>query len=70
MIRDGQTAGVIRQGKANLLASMFFGALLRPMLLAELAAPGAFEMFHNTEYDQTIEEVAMATLFLAEASRP
>ena len=64
VIREGQAAQVIRSGKANLLAAMFFGALLRPMLLAEVSGPGAFEMFHSTEYDQTIEEVSLATLFL------
>jgi hypothetical protein len=63
IIRDGQVAGVIRPGEPILLAAMFFGALLRPMLLAEGSAAGSFEMLHNTGHDHTIEQVAMATLF-------
>jgi AcrR family transcriptional regulator len=64
IIREGQAAGLIRSGEPLLLAAMFFGALLRPMLLAEGSAAGDFEMMDTTEHDQTIEQVALATLFL------
>nr|WP_277814881.1 TetR/AcrR family transcriptional regulator [Galbitalea soli] len=66
IIRDGQDAGVIRPGEPLLLAAMFFGALLRPMLLAEGSAAGPFAMLDDTQYDQTIEDVALATLFPAQ----
>jgi AcrR family transcriptional regulator len=63
VIREGQATGVIRPGQPRLLATMFFGALLRPMLVAEVTAPGSFEIHQHTEHDPTIEAVALATLF-------
>jgi AcrR family transcriptional regulator len=56
--------GEIRAGQVRLLAAMFFGALLRPMQVAELTAPGSFDLHDDTLHDQTIEDVAMATLFV------
>jgi AcrR family transcriptional regulator len=63
VIREGQAAGAIRSGPPRLLATMFFGAMLRPMLVAEVTAPGSFEIHEHTEHDPTIEEVALAILF-------
>jgi AcrR family transcriptional regulator len=63
-IRQGQASGEIRAGQVRLLAAMFFGALLRPMQVAELTAPGSFDLHDDTLHDQTIEDVAMATLFV------
>jgi AcrR family transcriptional regulator len=63
VIRRGQDARTIRPGQPNLLAALFLGALLRPFLLAELAAPGAFELLTETVHDSTIEDASIATLF-------
>lgn len=42
VVAEGQRAGVVREGRANLLAAIFMGATLQPIVLAELSRPGAF----------------------------
>ena len=68
-IVEGQANGTVREGQPNLLASIFLGALLRPFLLAELAAPGAFELENETRHDQTIEEACIAVLSVRSSAK-
>ncbi|UFS57465.1 TetR/AcrR family transcriptional regulator [Subtercola endophyticus] len=64
VIRQAQASGVAREGQPNLLAALFMGALLRPFLLAELAAPGAFDLLSERKHDLVIEEAALATVIV------
>lgn len=52
LIRSGQVAGLIRDGAANLLAAIFLGCLLRPIIVAQLADPGALDVLHDTSATQ------------------
>ena len=62
VIRDGQSEGSVRAGQTNILAAMFLGALLRPIGLTRLAAPGALDLRADTSNDTLIEEAALALL--------
>ena len=62
VIRAGQTAGLVRNGQANLLAAIFLGCILRPIIVARTADPGALDLLHNHDYDQTILESALAAV--------
>ncbi|MCU1481913.1 MAG: hypothetical protein JWQ19_2699 [Subtercola sp.] len=64
VIRRAQVSGGAREGQPNLLAAVFMGALLRPFLLAELAAPGAFDLLAERKHDSVIEEAAVATVIV------
>jgi AcrR family transcriptional regulator len=62
VIAAGQRRGEIRAGQPNLLAAVFLGAVLQPIILANLAAPGALDLIGGTHHDQVIEEAALAAL--------
>jgi AcrR family transcriptional regulator len=62
IIAAGQRRSELRAGQPNLLAAIFFGCVLRPIQLASLAAPGAFDLRAETQHDQVIEEAALAAL--------
>lgn len=62
VIRDGQAVGVVRVGQSNVLAAVFLGALLRPIGLTKLSAPGALNLLTDTANDGVIEEAAVASL--------
>lgn len=64
VIRTGQAAGSVRSGQSNILAAMFLGALLRPLSLTKLAAPGAVTLLNDTTNDALISDAAIATLVL------
>src|SRR5262249_10281884 len=58
----GQRRRELRAGQANLLAAIFLGCVLRPIILASLAAPGAFDLIAETKHDRVIEDAALAAL--------
>ena len=58
IIKEGQTAELIRDGQPNLLAAIFLGCILRPIILSQLASPGAFELLNETKHDRIISESA------------
>ena len=62
VIAHGQHQGELRTGQTNLLAAIFLGCVLRPIHLAGLAAPGAFDLMTETRHDSVIEEAALAAL--------
>jgi AcrR family transcriptional regulator len=62
VIRRGQADGTVREGQTNVLAAMFLGALLRPIELTKLSAPGALDLLTDESNDSTIEAAALAVL--------
>ena len=62
VIAAGQDEGELRAGQPNLLAAIFFGCVLRPIIVAGLAAPGALDLLGGTQHDQVIEDAALAAL--------
>jgi AcrR family transcriptional regulator len=65
VIRRGQTDGTVRQGQTNVLAAMFLGALLRPIELTKLAAPGALDLLNDRSNDPLIAAASLAVLAAA-----
>jgi AcrR family transcriptional regulator len=62
VIVAGQHRGEVRTGQPNLLAAIFLGCVLRPIILAGLAAPGALDLSAASAHDQVIEDAAVAAL--------
>jgi AcrR family transcriptional regulator len=62
VIAAGQHDRELREGQPNLLAGIFLGCILRPIILANLAAPGALDLLGETRHDQVIEDAAIAAL--------
>lgn len=59
---EGQRDGSVRAGQPNLLAAMFLGCLVRPLLVAEYADPGALDLLRTTDHDRTIVAAALAAV--------
>jgi len=62
LVREGQAAGTLRDGQPNLLAAIFLGCLLRPVIVSQYAAPGALDLLGTIEHDSVIEDAALAAL--------
>jgi AcrR family transcriptional regulator len=62
IVVQAQRAGIVRNGQSNLLAAIFLGALVQPVLLATLSRPGAFDLLHERHHDSVIEAAALAAL--------
>ena len=62
VVHDGQRDGSIRDGQPNLLAAIFLGCLLRPLIVSQFAQPGALDLLHDTRHDQTIGDAAWAAV--------
>jgi AcrR family transcriptional regulator len=62
VIAAGQERGEVRAGTPKLLAAIFIGCILRPIIVASLAAPGSLDLLGETEHDQVIEDAAVAAL--------
>ena len=62
VMKEGQAAKLVRAGKPNLLAAILLGSVLQPIILSQLAAPGAFELLAETEHDAVIKEAAWAAV--------
>ena len=62
IIRDGQAEGSIRTGQPNLLAAIFLGCVLRPLIVSQLADPGALDLLQENRHDQVILESALAAI--------
>ena len=60
VVRDGQRAGIVRDGDPHLLASLFFGALLRPMHIAQFSRTHGVAL--AAEHDPVIEAACLAVL--------
>jgi AcrR family transcriptional regulator len=70
VIAAGQDEGELRAGPTNLLAAIFLGCVLRPIIVAGLAAPGALDLLGGTQHDQIIEDAALAALRAEEEHKP
>jgi AcrR family transcriptional regulator len=62
IIATGQRAGVVRAGQPNLLAAIFLGCILRPLIVSHLADPGALDLLQDYRHDQVIKEAALAAV--------
>ena len=62
VIAAGQRGRQVRTGQPNLLAAIFLGCVLRPIILASLAAPGALDLIAESKHDRVIEDAAVAAL--------
>jgi AcrR family transcriptional regulator len=62
VIAAGQDSGEIRTGTPTLLAAIFLGCILRPIIVASLAAPGTLDLLAEAEHDLIIEDAAFAAL--------
>lgn len=58
VIKEGQEEELIRDGQPNLLAAIFLGCILRPIILSQLASRGAFELLNETKHDRIIIDSA------------
>ena len=62
VVRAGQEHDLIRAGQANLLASVFFGCVVYPIIFANLADPGSIDLLHTNTHDAIILDAAWAAL--------
>lgn len=62
IVVEAQRAGAVRDGQANLLAAIFTGAVLQPIVLATLSRPGALDLLGDERHDQVIETSALAAI--------
>jgi len=62
IISAGQRQGVVRAGQPNLLTAIFFGCILRPIIVSQLADPGALDLLHQDRHDSVIIEAALAAI--------
>jgi len=62
VITDGQLEGTVRAGDPKLLAAIFAGCLLRPMIVSQLAAPGSFDLIRERRHDETIIEAGWSAV--------
>jgi AcrR family transcriptional regulator len=58
IIKEGQKDELVRDGQPNLLAAIFLGCILRPIILSQLASPRALELLNETKHDHIISEAA------------
>ncbi|MBI5838796.1 MAG: TetR/AcrR family transcriptional regulator [Chloroflexi bacterium] len=62
IIKAGQMEGGIRDGQPNLLAAIFLGCVLRPVIVSQLADPDGLNLLQGEHYDQVIVEAALAAV--------
>jgi len=62
IVKDGQAEGSLRDGQPNLLAAIFLGCVLRPLIVSQLADPGALDLLQDTHHDSIILESALASI--------
>ncbi|MBC8162212.1 MAG: TetR/AcrR family transcriptional regulator [Roseiflexaceae bacterium] len=62
MVAAWQQGGTIRRGQPNLLAAIVLGCVLRPIIVSQLAQPGALDLLHDRQHDLVISDAAWAAL--------
>jgi AcrR family transcriptional regulator len=62
LIREGQLQGVLRSGTPLLLASIFLGCLLRPIIVSRSGLHPALDLLRDTQDDQVIGDAAWAAV--------
>jgi AcrR family transcriptional regulator len=62
IVGEGQAEGSLRDGQPNLLAAIFLGCVLRPLILSQLADPGALDLLQETRHDPVISQAALDSI--------
>lgn len=62
IIATGQRRRELRSGQPLLLAGIFFGCVLRPIILATVARDRALDLLTESTHDRVIEDAAIAAL--------
>jgi AcrR family transcriptional regulator len=62
VIHEGQKEGSIRDGYPLLLASIFFGCVLRPIITARSTQQRAFDLLHDHQHEHIISWAARAAI--------
>lgn len=62
VVAEGQADGTVRDGPTNLIAAILLGCVLRPIIVATYASPGALDLLRSTDHDHTIEAAAIAAI--------
>jgi hypothetical protein len=62
VIRAGQRRGELRSGQPILLTGIYFGCVLRPIILATLTGADALDLLAKSKHDRVIEDAAFAAL--------
>jgi AcrR family transcriptional regulator len=62
IIKAGQRRRELRRGSPKLLAAIFFGCVLRPIIVASLAEPGELDLIAESKHDRVIEDAAIAAV--------
>jgi len=62
VIATGQRRRELRSGRPILLASIFFGCLLRPIIVATLGASEDLNLLTDRRHDSVLEDAAVAAL--------
>lgn len=62
VVAAGQREGAIRDGQPNLLAAIAMGCVLRPIIVSQLAQPGALDLLATDAHDQVISDAGWAAL--------
>lgn len=64
IIREGQEQKSVRAGEPLLLASIFLGCLLRPIIVSHSGLHSPLDLLHDTRHGQAIKDAAWAALAL------
>jgi len=62
VIKTGQRRREIRTGPPKLIASIVFGCILRPIIVATLEEPGVLDLMSDSKHDRVIEDAAIAAV--------
>jgi AcrR family transcriptional regulator len=62
VIRDGQAQGIVREGEPIVLASIFLGCFLRPIIVSQSGLHPNLNLLRDTQHDNLIINAAWATL--------
>ena len=62
VIQEGQAGGIIRDGHPLLLASIFFGCVLRPFIVARSTRHLEFNLLQDHQHEQIISWAAWAAI--------
>jgi AcrR family transcriptional regulator len=58
LMREGQSKEVLRSGEPLLLASIFMGCFLRPIIVSRSGLHSTLDLSHDTQHDQLITDAA------------
>lgn len=62
IMREGQAQGIIRTGDPHLLAAIFLGCFLRPVIVSRSGDLHTLDLIHDTQHDAIISTAAWASV--------